>query len=911
MRLTSATLRHCRLHRELKVDFDPSRTLIGGPNETGKSTLIEAVHRALFLKAKGNTEHHRALVSSLHGGHPEVELAFEAGGHSYLLKKRFGTMGTTTLAPSNSVTLSGDLAETELARILSVEAGVTGKAIAVQWAHLWVWQGQAGDDPSAHATAQQNGLLQRLQQMGGAAALQSQLDARVAQHFTEIRDQIYTQAGKPKAGSELERAEGANALAREKLALANDRVRRLDSAATDLENATRSLLTNSASLADLEKQHDETEAKARQLAELRQQETGQSHAMKGAVVRHGALESADQQILKARVGISELQASLKPREEEFVRLESASQDARGKVGTAEMAHRNAAQAVRAARLRHELASAHALQLEKTEIHTKLGERDRKISKRRSDLIELEEQFAKLPKIDKTKLNKIQKLESECSNARSALQAMATGIEVLAANQSVNASGQSIKVGQLKILTEVTEVQIGSAIRLRIQPGGGTSLADARKVEAEARDDLQAVLDSFGLKSVNEATDVHAGRDELISRVKAVRAELEGMGAESLAEELQGAQNDLTAAQANVERLAAMTSELEAPNDKGAAKTLVKAMAGKLSETEDQETEAKSMRDRAAKALVSADEDLIEKRTETEQQRLKLNGLNAQLDLLIKTHGDDAARSLALIEGQSAKVAAQNLLTITTDAITALQPELLEGDRTRVARATKERTGDQSDARTNIAVAKAALSSDGSEDPANDLATAEAKARSASEHWGSVQRRSQAIALLHQMFQDEQRGLAQQFTRPLADKISAYLQCLFGAGARAQVDREDNEFTSLRLFRPGFGNAPFDFDTLSGGAKEQTAAAVRLAMAEVLATDHDGCLPVVFDDAFAYSDPERVNQLQRMLDLAATRGLQVIVLSCNPADYASLGAKTVVLRSERLVPSVRIEPTPES
>ena len=43
-----------------------------------------------------------------------------------------------------------------------------------------VWQGQAGDDPSPHATAQQSGLLQRLQQMGGAAALQSELDARVA-----------------------------------------------------------------------------------------------------------------------------------------------------------------------------------------------------------------------------------------------------------------------------------------------------------------------------------------------------------------------------------------------------------------------------------------------------------------------------------------------------------------------------------------------------------------------------------------------------------------------------------------------------------------------------------------------------------------------------------------------------------
>ena len=31
---------------------------------------------------------------------------------------------------------------------------------------------------------------------------------------------------------------------------------------------------------------------------------------------------------------------------------------------------------------------------------------------------------------------------------------------------------------------------------------------------------------------------------------------------------------------------------------------------------------------------------------------------------------------------------------------------------------------------------------------------------------------------------EQRQLADQFTRPLADRISTYLQCIFGAGARA-------------------------------------------------------------------------------------------------------------------------------
>jgi uncharacterized protein YhaN len=66
------------------------------------------------------------------------------------------------------------------------------------------------------------------------------------------------------------------------------------------------------------------------------------------------------------------------------------------------------------------------------------------------------------------------------------------------------------------------------------------------------------------------------------------------------------------------------------------------------------------------------------------------------------------------------------------------------------------------------------------------------------------------------------------------------------------------------------------------------------MAEILAGGFDGCLPVIFDDAFAYSDPERVQSLQRMLDLAAAHGLQVIVLTCAPSDYAALGAKPVLL-----------------
>jgi uncharacterized protein YhaN len=63
---------------------------------------------------------------------------------------------------------------------------------------------------------------------------------------------------------------------------------------------------------------------------------------------------------------------------------------------------------------------------------------------------------------------------------------------------------------------------------------------------------------------------------------------------------------------------------------------------------------------------------------------------------------------------------------------------------------------------------------------------------------------------------------------------------------------------------------------------------------VLAEHYDGCLPIVFDDAFVNSDTERQRALQRLLDLGASRGLQVIVLACRPENYTKLGASLITL-----------------
>jgi uncharacterized protein YhaN len=70
-------------------------------------------------------------------------------------------------------------------------------------------------------------------------------------------------------------------------------------------------------------------------------------------------------------------------------------------------------------------------------------------------------------------------------------------------------------------------------------------------------------------------------------------------------------------------------------------------------------------------------------------------------------------------------------------------------------------------------------------------------------------------------------------------------------------------------------------------REQLAAALRLAMAEVLHPAYDHCLPLVFDDAFTNSDRDRLVGLKRMLRHGMEQGIQILLLSCHPQDYRDL------------------------
>ena len=203
MRLINCQVQNVRVHSDLSVDFSPSITLIGGDNETGKSSLIEAMHRALFLKATATGAPISALRSKIHLGHPTVHIRFEARGETYKLQKRFtGPSGQFNLLnESNGNQLSGAVAEEKLADLLGVKESLgsrqVGTILPTRWAHLWVMQGSAGNDlfKQDKNFYDFDSLLLQLEEKGGAAIQQSVQDQLVVNLIDQEIELNFTSRG--------------------------------------------------------------------------------------------------------------------------------------------------------------------------------------------------------------------------------------------------------------------------------------------------------------------------------------------------------------------------------------------------------------------------------------------------------------------------------------------------------------------------------------------------------------------------------------------------------------------------------------------------------------------------------------------------------------------------------------------
>jgi DNA repair exonuclease SbcCD ATPase subunit len=292
---------------------------------------------------------------------------------------------------------------------------------------------------------------------------------------------------------------------------------------------------------------------------------------------------------------------------------------------------------------------------------------------------------------------------------------------------------------------------------------------------------------------------------------------------------------------------------------------------------------------AQRASTEAQEALNEARlsqsglqTRRDHRDEELRNLNQRLEQLRSDGKTDEARheelrSSALeYDGQESAVQELDkaLAVFTTDpsvTVKRLEPQAEQAERERDL--LREQVRDE----------EAGVRQLSSSAPYSILSEAEEKLASIEGELRDEEMRMEAVKLLRETIESCRSDAIASIPQQVAENAASILQRIAGTG-----------FQTVRLSSGllPVGVSPASMDTavalsdLSGGEKEQVDFAVRLALAKQLARSERQLL--VLDDSMGKTDPARFERILRLLE-ESTDQLQVLILTCNPERYKSLGA----------------------
>jgi DNA repair exonuclease SbcCD ATPase subunit len=908
MRIRSVRVQNYRIHRDLSVAFDSHRTLIGGPNECGKSTLAEAMHRGFFMKAKGDSLLHRALLSTTSHGSPQIDMEFDLQGQTYRIRKTFGKGGSTILERGDREPLRGDEAEEALAQLLKSGTHLSKSALENHWGHLWVWQGTGAADPSPQTAPVARDILQRLQSEGAGAVLMSSLDQKVADGIRKFLGSAVGTRGSYLAGSPAAMAQAAMHAAQTRHAEAMDRVQTLEQSIDEFHRATGELARLAKSLGELEKDEAAYHVRADRVAKLSPQLKISEGECEHIRQRLEALKKADADIRLAEKRIQSAEASLRPQslEIEQLGLDLAHQENALRTHDTEsqrLAHQNLQ-----LRTRFELVRAHERRMAASEQREALERALSKINALRIEKERIVHELLRLPNVTEETLHQITRQSAALDKIRASLDALGVRFEWVSGSQAVTVGALPLEPGKPVTVLEAVEIAVNPDSRIRVCPGNGLGITDLRRDESEASSLLEQTLRAHTVQTLEEARTAFQHRQLLETQRGNLEAELRGLNPEQVRKASETAERELQEAKAIIERLSRESAELPVPTDLLEARELAREISDAIRNLEVEAARVRSLWEQAEQARNRIQKTLQIRRETARRDEDSITSLRSTLALQQEQSGDADQRGRGIIELDQSLSLAEASRGALTRELSGLEPAQLEAEFQRLQRWRAKNHAATLDWNGRKAGAEALLSLDGSRDPRAELAVAEAERRSAEETLARHVKRIEAFQLLSGLFDESQQVLNEKFTRPLKDKIDGYLRHMFGSSAGSSIDFSDQGLSEILLHRGEAGHSTFRFDALSSGTREQTAAAVRLAVAEVLAADYGGSIPVILDDAFTNSDPERVRSVIRMLDYAAERGLQVILLSCTPEDYSGLGAETVFIDKPSLPhgPALKLE-----
>jgi hypothetical protein len=425
----------------------------------------------------------------------------------------------------------------------------------------------------------------------------------------------------------------------------------------------------------------------------------------------------------------------------------------------------------------------------------------------------------------------------------------------------------------------TEICVPGLVRLVVSAGAeAQALADRL---AEARAALQTICDEGGVADLAEARRAATVRNEaartLVDTQRSIKDDLRDLTTDALAQKV----TSLTA------RVARYRGERPAdpplPADHGAAEKLALDADRTLEELREERDRVEMDLTQARDEVQARDLGDASNRARLEQAQIAATQEQRSLADARREASDEAIdQQLAAVEAAlSARVAE---LSEVQSQLAAQDPETVE-ELLRNARAVRARLADElHDKEIRVRDLRTKLSLLGEEGLATQLDSAKSELAHVTVAHEQLEARAAAARLLFDTFARRRTEAHHRYVAPFREGIEALGRLVFGPSL--QVDLSDN----LSIARRTLNGVTLDFADLSTGAKEQLGMISRLACASIVATD--GGAPVIFDDALGWSDPRKLESMGAAISKAG-RSCQIIVLTCTPGRYASVGDAEVV------------------
>lgn len=853
-------------HREIEFP-DHGVVVVSGANEIGKSSMIEALDLLLEAKDRSGKKEVKQVKPTHADVGAEVMAEISTGPYRFMYRKRFHKRAETqltVLAPVR-VQLSGDEAHE---RVLAMLAETVDTSL---------WQAQRVLQSSSTAQVDLSGsdaLARALDVAAGEAVALSGDEPLLIERIDAEYLRYFTATGRPT---------GEWAAVTKRLAAAEDEVARCAAAVAEVDDAVRRHTELGIEVTGLAGQREQAEAdlatarnNAEAVAELVQR-------LKEAEVVAEAARVAQAASAAALTERRRLRAELDQRAATITELQTALGLAEGETATAREVHEAAEEAAEQARvaaqeqeLRVEAARATLTRMADRDEADRLATRLSKIDAGARDLDRAENELAGIT-LDDVGMRAVEVAAVAVERAAGQAELASARIELVAVadcDVRVDEAQVSLESGQPWSVntTSDTEINVPGVLTVRVVPGAPAAQTQARLDEAQ--NVLNTALTAAGVDSVEAARALDARRRELIGNRDRLRATIEALTGEDDLAKLRTRLAQLRAAQPDEAGL----FELSGPTDIATARSeLDAAVAAHRQVMADSET--------SRKVVAAAAEKRSEKSTRVSVLRDKLTTAQAELtvaggrlELQRAQTGDDELAVNAQAADEEATTTAGRVAALSTE-LSATEP-----DSVKAALDTAIRCAEVLDARHQTAIealreVAAALKVYGTEGRKGQLDAAETEREHAHAEYLRVHRRARAAETLRSVMARHRDATRQRYADPFRLEVQRLGRLVFGEDFEVDVDSDLNIRTRTLSGRT------VPYESLSGGAKEQLAIVARLAGASMVAKEDS--VPVIIDDALGFTDPDRLTKMGAVFDAVGGDG-QVIVLTCSPERYASVG-----------------------